>query len=173
MSEIENVAKALKALASDTGRTGQGVSHAVTESARLIDRAQAQRTSGVSVARLVSLLQVAVDKERSAAAGVEQIERHGHSFAEHLATRAGGGQGTAGVLATSLVAGLAALNVAGTPQTMLSDSPDTNGVGQVGDSSMIDRSLSAQGDLADLYGFAREQSENKIKPADYDPWRDS
>nr|WP_313777377.1 hypothetical protein [Mycobacterium sp.] len=172
-SDIENLAKALNALASDAGRTGQAVEHAVKESARLLDRAQAQRSSGVSVARLVSQLQVAVDKGRSAVAGVEQIERHGHSFAEHLATRAGGGQGTSGFLADALVLGTAVLGGLGSPQTMLSDSPDTTGAGQVGGSSMNERSLAAQGDLDDLNRSTRERSEKKIKPADHDPSKHS
>lgn len=172
-SDIENVAKALNALASDTGRTGQGVTQAVREAVRLLDRAQALRNSGVSVARLVGQLQAAVDKGRSAAAGVEQIERTGHTFADRLADRAGGGQGTAGFVADVLIGASTALTFLGSPQTMLNDSPDTTGAGEVGGSSMIDRSLSAQSDLDDLRRFNSDHAETKVKPEDYDPNRDT
>ncbi|BBX50529.1 hypothetical protein GCM10009645_17000 [Mycolicibacterium poriferae] len=172
-SDIERVAKALNALASDTGRTGQGVTHAVQEAARLLDRAQALRNSGVSVARLVGQLQAALDKGRSAAAGVEQIERTGHSFADRLADRAGGGQGTAGFLADVSIGFATALSFLGSPQSMLSDSPDTTGAGEVGGSSMIDRSLSAQSDLDDLHRFNRDRSDKMIRPEGHDPNRDS
>lgn len=165
-SDIERVAKALNALASDTGRTGQGVTQAVQEAGRLLDRAQALRSSGVSVARLVGQLQAAVDKGRSAAAGVEQIERTGHAFADRLADRAGGGQGTAGLIADFTFVAAAAFGSLGTPQTMLNDSPDTTGAGEVGGSSLIDRSLSAQGDLDDIHRFVRDRAEKKIKPDD-------
>ncbi len=172
-SEIEKVAKALNALASDTGRTGQGVTQAVQEAARLLDRAQALRTSGVSVARLVGQLQAAVDTGRSATAGVEQIERTGHSFADRLAGQAGGGQGTAGAIANASIGVATALSFMGSPQTMFNDSPATSGAGEVGGSSMIDRSLSAQSDLDDLHRFNRDRAEKKIKPEDDDPCRDT
>lgn len=163
-SEIEKVAKALNALAADTGQTGQGVSQAVREAAHLLDRAQALRTSGVSVARLVGQLQSAVDKGRSAAAEVEHIEQTGRAFAERLADRAGGGQGTAGFLADASIGAFTALALLGSPQSMLDDSPDTSGAGEVGGSSMIDRSLSAQGDLDDLRRFNADRAEKKVKP---------
>ena len=145
------------------------MTHAVEESARLLDRAHALRRIGLPVAPLVNQLQVAVGKGRRAAAGVEHIEQTGHSFADQLADRAGGGQGTAGLIANTSIGAVTALTFLGSPQTMLNGSPDTTGAGEVGGSSLIDRSLSTQSDLDDLYRFNRDRGDKKIRPADEDP----
>ncbi|MCF6389353.1 hypothetical protein L2K20_20455 [Mycobacterium sp. MBM] len=172
-SDIERIAKALRELAADAGRTGDGVSQAHRRITRLVDQAHAQGRSGLAMGPLVGQLRGAADKARGAANSVEQIERHGKGFADHLAARGGGGGGpvSVGFLGDMAVAATAFLGFAGTPQTMLNDSPDLTGPGEVGGSSMIQRSLDAADNGDDLNTGLKKRNDTGDAPVDRDRYR--
>jgi hypothetical protein len=168
-SDVEKIAEALRALAADVRETGLGVTQAQRRVRQLVDQAHAQGRCGLSVAQLVSQLQGAAEKGRAAAVSVTQIEKSGNEFADHLASAHGGGGSGHGVrdfMGDLAVGATAVLGLFGSPQTMLTDSPETTGAGEVGGSSMIDRSLDAADDLKEMDDGLKAKGENKIKPSD-------
>ncbi|WP_006245068.1 hypothetical protein [Mycolicibacterium tusciae] len=126
-SDIENIANALRALASHTTSQGREVGQAARESAKLVELAHAQGRTGLQVGSLVGQLQAAAKRAGAAAAAIEQVTAHGESFADHLAATRSGHESHR--LRDASLAGFAFLTAANAPMPNMPTTDVPSGVG--------------------------------------------